>query len=125
MRRILSAVTASVLMTGAMMVGFGGTAYAAPPIGVPSDYVYKPSLGPLHDYCTKSPESFFRADFRGPCARHDLCYERGADKRFCNVAFRLHLYLNCDYAYSAGSNSRAACHRTADIYYKTVVTVNR
>src|ERR1041385_8356576 len=43
-------------------------------VTIPPNYVYKPALGPLHDYCTDSPDKFPNpigrdADFRGPCAR--------------------------------------------------------
>lgn len=35
-----------------------------PFVDVPSRYEYNPKQGTLHDYCTRSPDSWDRADFR-------------------------------------------------------------
>ena len=53
-----------------------------PFVAVPARYEYNPRQGSLHDYCTHAPDSWDRADFRGPCANHDLCsmdHQRGKD----------------------------------------------
>lgn len=89
-------------------------------VGVPSNYVYNPSLGSLHDYCTSSPDSWFSADFRGPCAVHDLCYEvPGSHKKFCDDQLEVQLTANCDVAYAPGA-SRSTCHGTANVYWAAV-----
>lgn len=89
-------------------------------VGIPSNYVYNPSLGSLHDYCTSSPDSWFSADFRGPCAVHDLCYEvPGSHKKFCDDQLEVQLTENCDAAYSPGVN-RSTCHGTANVYWAAV-----
>ena len=89
-------------------------------VGVPSNYVYNPSLGSLHDYCTSSPDSWFAADFRGPCAVHDLCYEvPGSHKKFCDDQLERQLTENCDAAYALGV-SRSTCHGTANVYWAAV-----
>ena len=71
-----------------------------PFVAVPAPYVYDPSKGSLHDYCTKSPDSWDRADFRGPCANHDLCYQdhvRG--KQACDDSLRTDMEMNCGFAF--------------------------
>lgn len=62
--------------------GGGGSYYTR----VPSWYKYERSYWKRlrrwgvyhvqHDYCTASSDYCKRADFRGPCAYHDLCYQR-------------------------------------------------
>lgn len=103
-------------------------AAVAGPVTVPSNYVYNPSLGSLHDYCTSSPDEFNAvgaadADFRGPCARHDLCYERpGNNKRECDDALRVDLKHNCHHWYAAGNPQRNLCDRTAEVYWVAVTS---
>ena len=88
-------------------------------VGVPGNYVYNPDLGSLHDYCTWSPDAWFSADFRGPCARHDLCYqEHTAGKAACDSRFHSDLDSNCNYFYPEGSTS---CLAASDTYYAAVV----
>ncbi|MBT0768183.1 hypothetical protein KIH74_04570 [Kineosporia sp. J2-2] len=90
-------------------------------VTVPSNYVYDPSLGSLHDYCTSSPDSFGSADFRGPCARHDLCYEAPGDhKTTCDAALKTDLVTNCQYAYSSVNPLRSTCEGVAAVYYAAV-----
>ncbi|GIF12835.1 RHS repeat-associated core domain-containing protein [Actinoplanes teichomyceticus] len=92
-------------------------------VTVPALYIYKPSLGSLHDFCTKAPDSYFRANFRGPCARHDMCYERpGKRKAYCDSTFHSHLMNNCRYAYGRFNPMRQSCYGIADKYYLAVVT---
>ena len=94
-----------------------------PFVAVPSRYVYDPSQGSLHDYCTKSPDSWDRADFRGPCANHDLCYMdhvRGKDP--CDQSLRTDMEMNCGVAFDqdGGDKDRKkfeTCYRMAAGYY--------
>lgn len=97
-------------------------------IGVPSGYVYNPSLGWAHDYCTKSPDEFNvagnRADFRGPCARHDMCYQRKRCRsKSCDVALRENLKTNCRVQLGGNNPLRGTCLATADTYYNVVTLV--
>jgi len=97
-------------------------------ITIPSNYVYNPN-GPrasLHDYCTSSPDEFpspgGNADFRGSCARHDLCYEFRQQSRLgCDNQFRNHLVQECTYKYAWYDPRRVACVDTAGIYWVAVV----
>ncbi|TDQ05913.1 phospholipase A2-like protein [Labedaea rhizosphaerae] len=110
---------------------FSGTAMADTPtsaavvapratvIQVPSNYVYNPSLGSLHDYCTDSPDSWFSADFRGPCARHDMCYEAPGDhKAACDSELKYGITNNCVAAYPTHPD---ACKAAGYTYYAAVV----
>ena len=90
-------------------------------VGIPSNYVYKPSLGSLHDYCTSSPDSFGSANFRGPCARHDMCYQaHTAGKRNCDNWLRTDLRSNCEYTFAWFNPARATCYTTANVYWAAV-----
>lgn len=102
--------------------GFGTAAY----VGVPSNYVYNPRLGSLHDYCTSSPDEFpnpvgANANFRGPCARHDLCYAGTTSEFTCDNRLRADMRSNCEYTYAWYNPVRGACYDTADIYWAAVV----
>lgn len=97
-------------------------------VTVPSNYVYNPRLGTLHDYCTKSPDEFpnpvgKNANFRGPCARHDMCLEARRPTQGCHNALWANLVSNCNYTYGALNPIRGQCHRTAHIYW-VAVTAN-
>ena len=95
-------------------------------VTVPSNYVYDPARGSLHDYCTNSPDEFpapfaANADFRGPCARHDLCYAGSTSKFTCDNRLHSDMYTNCKAWYSWYNPLRGACEDTADIYWAVVV----
>lgn len=95
-------------------------------VSVPSNYVYDPELGSLHDYCTSSPDEFpgpfaDNADFRGPCARHDLCYAGTASEFTCDNSLWSDMRTNCAYVYSWYNPLRETCYTTADIYWAAVV----
>jgi hypothetical protein len=96
-------------------------------VDIPADYVYEPSLGALHDYCTDSPSYFPgnpAADFRGPCARHDMCYEAHvAGKSTCDNNLFWDLYANCEYTYSAEDSQRGYCETDAGVYWAAVTEV--
>jgi hypothetical protein len=96
-------------------------------VTVPANYVYNPALGSFHDYCTLAPDEFPapgapNADFRGPCARHDLCYEGATTSRFsCDNTLLRNMYRNCEHYYGVFSVLRAACKTTALVYWAAVV----
>jgi hypothetical protein len=99
-------------------------------VGVPSNYVYNPSLGTLNDYCSKAPDEYHapydvNADFRGPCARHDLCYGERRGKSACDNALYDDMVGNCDSAYAPGNSNRNACRNAAWIYWLAVTTLGR
>jgi Prokaryotic phospholipase A2 len=106
-------------------VSTGLRAAAKPFVGVPANYVYNPKLGSLHDYCTQSPDEFpapgaKNANFRGPCARHDLCYGGTTAKATCDSRLRTDMRTNCAYQYSAFNPLRSACYKTAEVYWTAV-----
>jgi len=100
-------------------------AVAADFVTVPKGYLYKPSLGTLHDYCSYSPDDFRAsggiADFRGPCARHDICYGGSTDKKVCDIRLFQDMKTNCNHAFASWNPSRYACYATAGIYFNAVV----
>lgn len=92
---------------------------AADLVRVPSNYVYDPSRGSLHGYCTKSPDEFpapfgKNADFRGPCAKHDLCYGSHTDKKKCDVQLLKDMRANFTHTYGSLNPTRKLCLRTAE-----------
>ncbi|MEZ4362837.1 MAG: hypothetical protein R3B48_21780 [Kofleriaceae bacterium] len=97
-------------------------------IGVPWNYVYNPSLGSLHDYCTASPDEYIlapagnRANFRGPCAYHDMCLEQGQYPQGCHDWLLANMYGNCMEKYPVGNQYRQGCLNTAHAYW-TAVTI--
>ncbi|HIW94969.1 MAG TPA: hypothetical protein H9867_00545 [Candidatus Corynebacterium gallistercoris] len=105
------------------------------PIPVPSIYRYDPNWhgtgDSLNDYCTWSPDDFRpadvyapAADFRGPCANHDMCYEavnRGTrDRGYCDSKFLRELYYVCSHVYDRGSGVEGQCRSRAELYYSAV-----
>ncbi|WP_315186698.1 hypothetical protein [Corynebacterium durum] len=99
----------------------------------PEGYVYDPSLGSFHDYCTKFPNQFppygVNADFSGACAIHDMCYEKNdgnADgMRTCDSIFRNSLITVCKAVYTSGADPRrVGCVDTALRYYEAVVAAH-
>ena len=122
---ILSAVVALVTLS----IGPGRASAASPFVGIPSSYVYNPRLGTLHDYCTHSPDQFpnpagRNADFRGPCARHDLCLGGRTARPTCNARLRADMRTNCRHSYGLLNPARRACYRTADLYWAAVTAAN-
>lgn len=95
-------------------------------VTVPAEYVYDPKLGALHDYCTYAPDEFAvpfapNADFRGPCARHDLCYAGSTDQKVCDRSLRRNMFRNCRHYYGKRNPLRAACYSAAVTYWAAVV----
>lgn len=110
------------------------------PITVPGEYVYdhegdhmQPGDNPdlykgRHDWCTTSPDQP-GVDFRGPCARHDMCYdanpnavpsEKSPGKVECDKRFRSDMHSNCNEKYHGDDDSLKNCHRIADFYADVV-----
>ncbi|WP_291791372.1 phospholipase A2 [Brevibacterium sp.] len=115
-------------------------------VGVPKGYVYctkyttsrcKPKA--LHDYCTWSPDRFLslpkapKADFRGPCARHDMSIDKirkknislsskRSQRKTTDTTFKKHIRQNCSYAYYQGkwTVERNRCYGAASTYYGIV-----
>lgn len=75
----------------------------------PSNYIYDPghSHKKVHDFCTWSTDMWRQEvaapnvyiDFRGPCARHDQCFEKYTDQGYrlsnCNPQFLVDLKEVC------------------------------
>lgn len=108
---------------GAVVMGLGDQL-----VRVPSNYVYNPRLGALHDYCTASPDEYpsligANADFRGPCARHDMCYGTpGSDRLSCDNNLYVAMMNNCAYYYKSWLDpNRTGCFNTAALYWAAVV----
>lgn len=100
-------------------------------VGIPSNYVYNLNhpRKTLHDYCTKSPDEFpnpvgANANFRGPCARHDMCFEQRQASQFtCNNRLWSNLVSNCEHYYAWYNPVRQSCVNTAHVYW-IAVTAN-
>lgn len=96
-------------------------------VSVPLHYIYRPSLGWHHDYCSMAPDEYpnpfgANANFRGPCARHDLCYAGRVISKFtCDNRLAADMNSNCAHTYSASNPVRYSCYHTAYIYWQAVV----
>lgn len=121
--RVAAAITAGLAAT---LIPSLSSATVWPFVDVPRRYVYDPSKGSLHDYCTKSPDSWDRADFRGPCANHDLCYgDHVRGKQACDDSLRDDLQINCGFAFDqdGGHKDRdkfETCWKIAATYHHWV-----
>ncbi len=110
----------------------------AGPVTVPRGYTHCPYIGcrdrTLHDYFSYSPDSWGRADFRGPCAYHDTDIERiralsrtldakRSARRSADAILITRMQYNCRWYY-AGDAAVTPCSEFALIYkaaiaYKT------
>jgi Prokaryotic phospholipase A2 len=99
-------------------------------VGIPSNYVYntKHARVELHDYCTLSPDEWFNANFRGACAKHDMCIEGNLGKTKavqktlragCDKGLATNLASSCTMAYTPGLK-RTTCTSVAATYYAVV-----
>lgn len=116
---------------GPMALDYGG-------VPVPSDYEYDTNLGTLNDFCTLSPDDYngpgdLDASFRGPCARHDMCYDRNIyenGEHFqlgfmeCNRKFKQDLQTVCTNVYTSVDPRRSDCMLTGRLYYDAVVAAH-
>jgi hypothetical protein len=99
---------------------------------VPNDYVADYSSA-LHDYCTLALNASLpnqagtMADFKGPCARHDQCYEAHDRSGWpsCDQQLENDLKANCDCTFAASDTAHDACYLTAMIYRTAVTLWNR
>jgi hypothetical protein len=92
---------------------------------VPWSYCYNPTTTHhrgWHDYCTHSPDSYNSADFRGPCARHDMCLQRTHSHSRCDGPLLTNLKTNCHYAYSHWYQipAKLKCYGVAYGYYLAI-----
>lgn len=101
-------------------------------VGIPSNYRYGTQYKPkaLHDYCTSSPDEFpnpvgANANFRGPCARHDMCYEGSTAKRTCDNNLWSNMVSNCEYTYAWYNPVRQTCINTANVYWVAVTAFGK
>lgn len=119
-------------------VGQASTLAMAGPVTVPRGYIYCPYIGcrdrTLHDYCSYSPDSWGAADFRGPCAYHDMAIERirsmnitldakRSARRSADASLIRRMQYNCRWYY-AGNMAVIPCSQFTLIYkaaiaYKT------
>jgi hypothetical protein len=128
---VLAAVMTGVFIAGAMTTTTAAPAEAARccHITIPSNYVYNPSTThqkTLHDYCSYSPDEFpapgTNANFRGACARHDMCYQYHQKSQLgCDNQLGSQLTQECTYTYGTFDPRRGACKKTAAVYWAVVV----
>lgn len=104
-------------------------AWAGGPVTIPPNYAYDPTQGSLHDYCTTSQDqpvvsgdaTGIRADFRGPCSRHDLCYGEQSSKGMCDYNFRRDMLAQCTYQFGDGPTGLLRrCNDLANDYFDAV-----
>jgi hypothetical protein len=96
---------------------------------VPGNYVYNPNTTyqrTLHDYCSYSPDEFpapgTNANFRGPCAKHDMCYQYHQKSQVgCDNQLLTHLDQECNYTYAWYDPRFTGCVNTAQAYYTVVI----
>ncbi|MCA1841907.1 MAG: hypothetical protein LC792_01700 [Actinobacteria bacterium] len=118
--RLVAAIVAGLVW---VMIPAPASATAYPFAAVPARYVYDPSKGSLHDYCTKSPDGWDRADFKGPCANHDLCYmDHVRGKEACDRSLRTDMEMNCGVAFDQDGADKdggkfKTCRKMAAAYY--------
>lgn len=93
-------------------------------VSIPSNYVYNPKTThqkTLHDYCSHSPDQWSRADFRGPCARHDMCYEyKQQSQHGCDNSLGADLAQQCRHAFGWYTPDRYVCEDIAAGYWAAV-----
>lgn len=103
----------------------------SPVVTVPPNYVYSPERGWLHDYCSAAPDEFPapvgpKADFRGPCARHDMCLEaHKVPAQVCHGQLRNDLITNCNHWYGWNNPLRYSCTDVAGKYWAAVTAWSR
>lgn len=102
-------------------------------VGIPKGYRYCPTnCKPtrLHDYCSLSPDSFLNANFRGPCAKHDMridqirkqpisLYLKRSKRSDADYYLQSDLSQNCKNAYykSWHAINRSTCLNVASRYW--------
>lgn len=104
------------------------------PVTVPGGYIYCPYVGcrdrTLHDYCSYSPDYWGSADFRGPCAYHDMDIDRirsrsitldakRSARRVADSSLITRMQYNCRWYY-AGNGAVTPCIEFTLIYKAAV-----
>jgi hypothetical protein len=94
---------------------------------VPWSYCYDPETTNhrgWHDYCTHSPDQYSsvlgNADFRGPCARHDMCLQSTHSHSRCDGPLLDNLKQNCKQRFSWYNPARYSCEDVAYTYYLAI-----
>lgn len=94
---------------------------------VPKSYCYDPQTTNhrgWHDYCTHSPDQYSsilgNADFRGPCARHDMCLQGSHSHSKCDGPLLDNLKQNCKQRFSWHNPARYSCEEVAYTYYLAI-----
>ncbi|GAB2672193.1 hypothetical protein [Nocardia goodfellowii] len=107
-------------MISILVIGGSGMASAdSNPVPVPPGYVPDGSSA-VHDYCTSPmPNEYLGADFRGPCAKHDMCMEaHRRDQMYgsCHNQFSVDLQSVCNWAFSStiDFHRRKSCNTYVD-----------
>ncbi len=99
-----------------------------PKVKVPRNYNYHPKRGPdqhLHDYCTKSPDTWNIVTWRGPCALHDMCYQYAKyhgyySKGDCDGGLKYNMKKQCRHYFSKYNPNRYTCYSVAIAYWAAV-----
>lgn len=119
--------------------GHGALNGSGSKVEIPEDYIFDPNCERvpegrscdswvfMHDYCSGSPDQLpapgANADFRGPCARHDMCLESGGTNNFCNNQLFLDMKQNCEYTYGAVDPRYQFCLANAGVYWDVVSVI--
>lgn len=115
-------------------------------VTIPDDYEYKDTYG-LDDFCTKSPDAWnmlgLSVNFRGACARHDMCYlrvrhafgENLAESQYpeearrrmrnCDSGFFANMHIVCKNETLINPNATVLCANVATDYWGAVVANHR
>jgi hypothetical protein len=102
---------------------------------VPTNYCYDPTTNNhrgWHDYCTHAPDSVYvssgapfgvgsgTVDFRGPCARHDMCLQSTHSHSKCDGPLLSNLKQNCSQRFASYNPARYKCDAVAYTYYLVI-----
>lgn len=102
---------------------------------VPTSYCYDPDTNNhrgWHDYCTSSPDSLYissgapfgvgsgTVNFRGPCARHDMCLQSSHSHSKCDGPLLSNMKKNCTQKFNAANPARYKCYGVAYTYYLVI-----
>lgn len=94
---------------------------------VPTSYCYDPDTTNhtgWHDYCTHAPDQYTSllgtADFRGPCARHDMCLQSSHSHSKCDGPLLSNLKQNCKQRFGTFNPARYDCETVAYTYYLAI-----
>lgn len=85
-----------------------------------------------HDYCTWSADRLVtlgqRANFKGACARHDLCMDtadlKGTSYKGCHVDLFMNMNKICNANYDGAPIRKYDCQTARDVYFIAVDTKN-